>query len=65
MTVRGCLGVLFHKFCDKSCIDWNEAGNGRKNPGSQSEPMIGDLPRIVIEGFITPNNSVHKINFVN
>ena len=28
---EGCLGVLIHKFCIKSCIDCNEAGNGRKN----------------------------------
>ena len=25
-----CLGVLIHKVCIKSCIDCNEAGNGRK-----------------------------------
>ena len=30
VTVHGCLGVLFHKLCDKSCIDWNEVGNGRE-----------------------------------
>ena len=27
--------------------------------------MIGDLPRIVIEGFTIPKNSVHKLIFVN
>ena len=26
--------------------------------------MIGDLSRIVTEGFTIPENSVHKINFV-
>ena len=30
MTVHGCLGVLFHKLSDKSCIDWNEVGNDRE-----------------------------------
>ena len=33
--------------------------------GSQSEPTIDDLPGIVTEGFTIPENSVHKINFVN
>ena len=32
--------------------------------GFTSEPMIGDLSRIVIEGFTIPENSVHKIIFV-
>ena len=27
---EGCLGVLIHKVCIKSCIDCNEAGNGRE-----------------------------------
>ena len=27
--MRGCLGVLFHKLCDKSCIELNEAERGR------------------------------------
>ena len=35
-----------------------------RNTGSQSEPMIGDFPRIVTEGFTIPQNSVHKIIFV-
>ena len=34
------------------------------NPGSKSEPMIGDLSRIVTEGFTILENSVHKIIFV-
>ena len=35
------------------------------NPGSLSEPMIGDFSKIVTEGFTIPENNVHKINFVN
>ena len=35
----------------KPCIDCNEAGYGRKNAGSQGEPMICDFPGIVIESF--------------
>ena len=31
--------------------------------GSQSEPMIGDFPGIVTEGFTIPENSVHKYFF--
>ena len=27
---EGCLGFLIHKVCMKSCIDCNEAGNGRE-----------------------------------
>ena len=27
---EGCLGVSFHQICNKSCIDWNETGNGRE-----------------------------------
>ena len=27
---EGCLGFLIQKVCIKSCIDCNEAGNGRK-----------------------------------
>ena len=27
---EGCLGVLIHKVCIKSCIDCNEAENGRE-----------------------------------
>ena len=53
------------QLCDKSCLDWNEARNGRETRVSLSEPMIGDFPRIVTEGFTIPENSVHKINFVN
>ena len=34
-------------------------------PGSLSEPTIGDFSRMVTEGFTIPENSVHKINFVN
>ena len=30
VTVNGCLGVLFHKLCDKSCTDLNEVGNDRE-----------------------------------
>ena len=45
------LGFLIHKVCIKSCIDCNEAGNGRKNAGSQGEPMICDFLGIVTEGF--------------
>ena len=30
ITVGGCLGVLFYKICDKSCIGLDEAGNGRE-----------------------------------
>ena len=54
------MGVLIHKVCIKSCIDCNEAGNGRKNAGSQGEPMICELSGIVNEGFTIPENSVHK-----
>ena len=28
--VRGCLGILGDFLCYKSCIDWNEAENGRE-----------------------------------
>ena len=58
-----CLGVLIHKVCIKSCIDCNEAGNDRKNAGSQGEPMIYDFPRIVTEGFTTPETVFSKIYF--
>ena len=34
-------------------------------PGSLSEPMIGDFLGIVTKGFTIPENSVHKVNFVN
>ena len=33
------------------------------NPGSLSEPMIGDFSGIVTKGFTIPENSVHKIYF--
>ena len=61
---EGCLGVLNHKVCIKSCIDCNEAENGRKNAGSQGELMICDLSGTVNDGFTIPENSVHKIIFV-
>ena len=51
---EGCLGVLIHEVCIKSCIDCNEAGNGRKNAGSQGEPMNCDFSGIVTEGFTIP-----------
>ena len=58
-----CLGVLIHKVCIKSCIDCNEAENGRKNAGSQGEPMICDFPGIVTESFNIPETVFSKIYF--
>ena len=51
---EGCLGVLIHKVCIKSCIDCNEAGNCRKNAGSQGEPMNCDFSGIVTKSFTIP-----------
>ena len=60
---EGCLGVLIHTVCIKSCIDCNEVGNGRKNAGSQGEPMICDFFGNSNRGFHYSRNSVHKNNF--
>ena len=61
---ESCLGVLIHKVCIKSCIDCNEAGNGRKMRGSQGEPMNCDFSGIVTEGFTIPETKFSKYIFV-
>ena len=57
-TADGVVEIV--KFCDKSCIGLDEAGNGRS---SLSEPMKYDFFGNSNRGFHYSRNSVLKIYF--
>ena len=74
VAVTGCWVVNWYNLCHKSYCDMHRAGNGCEvmclviyvinHIVICMEPMIGDFPGIVTEGFTIPDNSVHKIIFV-
>ena len=59
-----CLVILCDELCFKSCIGLYEAENDHEIRVHKVK-TICDFLRIVTEGFTIPENSVHKINFVN
>ena len=56
----GCQIVFFH---DESCIDWNEAENGRETRVHLNEPMKFDVAVNSNLGFTVHVNSETKIYF--